>query len=310
MKRARDTSCARCGRGSHDIGSCFARTDSGGSPIFDRASARPRGASASHCARCGRSSHTAAACFARARVDGAPIATGSGAAAPAGCSSTAASAPAPSSTPAASLAHCTRCGRSSHAAAACFARARVDGAPIATVPAAPVGCSFCDKAGHVLGACPRMLPFGHPRRSHSPPPRGRRVVNIQGSSWDLPECASWRAQAEEFLGPETKCVVLGCDGSAEEGCHVFVEGDRDHYFIARMCRKCNHRHGSEEMCYHRFVEGREDPRAWIPIRDVWLYKIGGPGGSHWGPFRDWCKETTGPSHGARTRCSGFCVGGR
>jgi hypothetical protein len=94
-----------------------------------------------------------------------------------------------------------------------------------------------------------------------------------------------------------------------EGAHVWVEGERRAYFIARLCRRCNHRHGDEEICACRYIGRREEPRRWMPIRDLWLYKIMAlePGGDDvFAPFRVWCAETAAPSHGPRERCSRFC----
>jgi hypothetical protein len=92
---------------------------------------------------------------------------------------------------------------------------------------------------------------------------------------------------------------------------VWVEGERRFYYVARLCKSCNHRHGEEEICYCRYIEKGEEPKQWMPIRDMWLFKVGGKSQSLlYLPFREWCSSTGPPSHGHRQRCSRFCVGGR
>ena len=102
--------------------------------------------------------------------------------------------------------------------------------------------------------------------------------------------------------------MLGCGGEATEGAHVWVEGERRAYFIARLCRSCNHRHGDEELCYCAYIGRGEEPRRWMPIRDLWLYKCMAANpvdvDSVFAPFREWCRETA--PHGPRDRCSRFC----
>jgi hypothetical protein len=137
------------------------------------------------------------------------------------------------------------------------------------------------------------------------------MVNIQGSSMDRrpPEGESWIAYAESVVGRSTRCAALNCSGPAEEGAHVFVEGERNAFFIAIVCRSCNHRHGREEICYCRYITRRENPGAWIPIReDVMLCRIEHPYlDYHWEQLSAWCDEKRGsPSHEFRDRCSTFC----
>lgn len=236
---------------------------------------------------------------------------------------------------AASLRPCGRCGRASHSAAECYAATRVDGTRIAATssngqpsssggggssssigsPAPlhsrPATCFFCDAPGHSVYTCPLRAPGG----ARDPPPKDRRVCNIQGSSlskhW---QGSSWKSALEDVMGgPLAQCVALDCDGPAEVGAHVWLEGDRRRYYIAGFCEKCNHRHGDEELCYCRFIGKGEDPKRWIPIKDSWMMKIAGPD-SRTLPFEDfkaWCREK-GPvgeeGHGYREMCCQFCKG--
>ena len=251
------------------------------------------------CTRCGRDSHIASLCYASFHTNGSRISQAGAGALPAPLV-------------------CTRCGRSSHAAASCYAASYANGSRIP--PPAPVSariqCLFCNTSGHDADHCPRTRPFAERRGDAEPPPRNRRIVNIQGSSWDSPAFRSWRNEAEHFVGPEKICAVLGCGRDAVEGAHVWVEGERRAYFIARLCRRCNHRHGDEEICYCRYIGRGEDPKCWMPIRDMWLYKMmskpsasGASGGDTiFEPFQEWCRETAPPTHGRfRNRCSRFCT---
>lgn len=334
--------CRRCRRGSHTAERCYAATRADGSRISDGAALIERGAARSHiarpvifaaspttrCSRCWRDSHAANQCYASTRVDGLRIPDGAAhtdvvyspaARASGGVNS-----------------GCFRCGRNSHEAGDCYASTRADGSRIPDgssdgsvrpergagrsqlararggADASAVRCFFCDREGHSVRDCPRMLTYDARDPSlRELPPKNRRVVNIKGSSLDLPSARSWQAEAESILGPSPLCAVLGCVRQAEEGAHVFVEGERDAYFIAPMCKPCNHRHGHSEMCFCRFVTRREEPQAWISIRDMWLMKIKFRGATDvfWRPFSDFCAEKSG-AHGYRDRCSVYCVGGR
>ena len=87
---------------------------------------------------------------------------------------------------------------------------------------------------------------------------------------------------------------------------MWVRGERRFYFVAALCRQCNHRHGDEEICYCMYIGQRKEPVGWMPLRDTWLFKVGSEDGGHWDPFRDWCGESE--AHGWRERCSRYCVG--
>jgi hypothetical protein len=205
---------------------------------------------------------------------------------------------------------CTLCGRNSHTASSCHATTHANGSRISAAPVSAMAraqCSFCNAAGHDVEHCPRTRPYAE-QRGAEPPPRHRRIANIQGSSWDAPAFRSWRKEAEFYTGPERICAVLGCGREAVEGAHVWVEGERRAYFIARLCRRCNHRHGDEEICCCRYIGRGEEPRSWMPIRDMWLYKIKLIGGNKiFEPFQEWCRETAPPTHSRlRDRCSRFC----
>lgn len=114
-----------------------------------------------------------------------------------------------------------------------------------------------------------------------------------------------------MIGPQKLCMALGCDRLAEQGAHVWLHGDRRFYYIAAFCRRCNHRHADEEICYCRYVARGENPGTWIPIRDTFLLKRGSERpGTAFEPFRAWCAES-GPAegHGFRERCSRYCSAG-
>ena len=118
-----------------------------------------------------------------------------------------------------------------------------------------------------------------------------------------------------MVGPQDRCMALGCEGPAEHGAHVWLEGERRFFYVALFCRNCNHRHGGEEICFCRYIGLREEPAAWIPIRDTWLYKHGtAPGAppehNALRPFDEWCRTNGPPAHGRRDRCCLFCPGGR
>ena len=135
---------------------------------------------------------------------------------------------------------CSRCGRSSHTVKSCYASYHVDGSRISS--------------------------------EVDDPPRGRFIANIQGSSFDAPEKGSWKLLVDKYAGLQTQCVVVGCSRAAEEGAHVWVKGERKSFFIAPLCKGCNHRHGEEEICWCRYIENGEDPKEWMAIKDVWLLK--------------------------------------
>ena len=174
-------------------------------------------------------------------------------------------------------------------------------------------CAFCDGAGHTATQCPRTKPFD-PRSEPEAPPRNRRIANIQGSSYDAPsEAPSWRKEAERFIGKQDRCMALGCDGAAEEGAHVWLQGERRFHYIAMLCKRCNHRHGHEEICYCRYIGRDEEPGAWIPIRDAFLYKMGtvpgAPAKDHaMRPFAEWCRVNSPPAHAFRVKCCHWCPG--
>ena len=210
---------------------------------------------------------------------------------------------------------CTRCGRYSHSIDKCYAKTHYDGSCLGISCTSVQSCSFCTNPGHSIDQCPRRIPFSY-RNPVEQPPRGRFIANIQGSSLDAADIGkSWRKEAMRFT-PEKQCVVLGCGGEAEEGCHVWVKGERRFYYIAPLCQKCNHRHGEEEICWCRYIMGHEEPKQWIPIRDVWLMQVGNTEGKRWlggsrgevfRPFKEWCEKKK-SSHSFRERCSYYCPG--
>lgn len=348
--------CSRCLRDSHSATRCYASTRADGSRISESAEPREAvrttispikqvGVCANSkigCSRCGRENHTVAKCYASTHADGSRIRDVHAESSPKNREEARTSVVHASGsgggvfiTPSC----CSRCLRDSHTVDQCLASSRADGSLITDgsaqlereavrIPITHAGgnvnsetttlCYFCDRGGHNARSCPRSQTYAeHLSLQDDPPPRGRRIVNIQGSSLDSPTRArSWRAEAESILGPSKLCAVLGCVRMAEEGCHVFVEGVRDAYFIAPMCKQCNHRHGHEEICFCRYMVHREEPQAWMPIRDMWLYKIKSSEGVSgdaevWKPFSSWCIERASlPSHNFRERCFYACVGGK
>jgi hypothetical protein len=190
----------------------------------------------------------------------------------------------------------------------CFYSSHHSGSAASSSPHPTTVCAFCDRTGHTVDQCPFRLPHDHPDKVIEEPPCGRYIANILGSCLDK-SSTSWIRRTEELLGSHTQCMVAGCDGKAEEGAHVWVKGDRTSYFIAALCKRCNHRHGEEEICWCRYISRKEEPKHWIPIRNVWLMKL------KWAnrdlqflPFREWC-ESKPPAHVFRERCCQFCIGG-
>ena len=190
----------------------------------------------------------------------------------------------------------------------CFSgRLRSDGSA-GSAPHPTTVCLFCDKSGHTVDRCPNRLPHGHPDKLVEKAPCGRSIANVLGSSLDK-SSTSWIRDMEEFVGSHTQCMVAACDGKAEEGAHVWVQGDRSSYYIAALCKRCNHRHGEEEICWCRYISKGEEPKQWIPIRNVWLMKVRNKTKDLlFLPFREWC-ETRPPTHVFRERCNKFCIGG-
>ena len=290
----------RCGRGSHNASSCYASTHADGaalSPARSRAGYRE----ASGCARCGRDSHDASSCYASTHADGAalsPAHARGGYHAPIVCG---------------------RCRRAGHDATTCNASA-VGGGSVSSIGSAATSstaqCVFCKAEGHTWEGCPRRLTYNDPRcglRAEAPP-KGRFVANIYGSSEDDRRVSSsWITEVEQYVGPQITCVALDCGAPAEMGCHVWVRGVRDAYFIAPFCRHCNHRHGHEEICHCRYIGRGEEPAQWIAIRDVWLLKQTATDTSNvrelFAPFRTYCERQhiEGPyAVSPRWRCSRYC----
>lgn len=291
--RGSEPTCLRCGRMGHTREMCFASIDRDGQPIRHREPPRAvGGVGAARCSRCGHVSHVAEDCFAATRVDGSPVREALVPARGAGVSPR--------------VSECSRCGRLSHTVETCFASTHADGRIIGASRSPSAPCEFCRGMGHAIQACPRRAPYD-PMIAQAPPPRNRRIANMMGSSYDRPWSSSHLADAEAHLGPQSQCVVLDCQNPAEEGAHVWVEGERDFFFIAPLCRQCNHRHGDEEICWCRYIANGLQPRRWIPIKDTWLCKIASPGGtSHFLPFREWCESADATHRAGRERCSRYC----
>ena len=197
---------------------------------------------------------------------------------------------------------CSRCGRSSHTVRDCYASTDSNGSVLP--------CARCGRYSHTIRDCYASTHAdGYVLGDRESAPTSRRVANIQGSSWDPPPYGrSWLAEVEDVVGPQAQCMVLGCTRAAEEGAHVWLEGDRRSYYIAAFCRPCNHRHAGEEICYCRYVRLLQDPGAWIPIRATDLLRITSarPNDALVG-LAEWCANS-GPQdgHGFRQRCSRYC----
>jgi Helicase conserved C-terminal domain/RecQ zinc-binding/GAG-polyprotein viral zinc-finger len=101
--------CSRCGRDSHSVKDCFARTNVNGQVLeasdssFSDQPACYRG----RCSRCGRDSHSVKDCFARTNVNGQDLES--------------------SDSSFSDEDACYRCGRSSHFASNCYARTDING---------------------------------------------------------------------------------------------------------------------------------------------------------------------------------------
>ena len=211
---------------------------------------------------------------------------------------------------------CALCLGKGHRAVDCFRQESEAGYipsyGIRTAPPSPdrATAQCCGHAGHTRAHCPRLQGLFDSRHPPAPPTRSQRVCNVMGSKHDLPLIGgTWLDEYFRACGPQYDCAVLGCDGVATVGAHVFLEGDRSTYYIAPFCAGCNHRHGHEEMCHCKFIKGGAEPLQWLALKNVWLRKM--PVVKNmWAPFVAWCEEAPPTPHAYRELCHPLrCSGG-
>jgi hypothetical protein len=74
---------------------------------------------------------------------------------------------------------------------------------------------------------------------------------MNGNAENTCHCESWLDHWKTYSGQRANyCVVKGCGGKPEVGCHVQEGGATDeNVYVVPLCRACNDKHGQEMVIF-------------------------------------------------------------